>query len=127
MFIENVGQFAAGVRDTAIAAVLASATQVADGRVHTCALTAGGGVKCWGDNGYGQLGDGTTRLAARRWTWWGWRAASPRIAAGEVSHLCADGGRRGQVLGGQRLRPVGRRHDETIASRRWTWSGWRAA
>jgi hypothetical protein len=37
------------------------ATDIAVGGTHACALTTGGGLKCWGANSLGGLGDGTTR------------------------------------------------------------------
>jgi alpha-tubulin suppressor-like RCC1 family protein len=36
------------------------ATAITVGEFHACALVSGGGVECWGDNQYGELGDGVS-------------------------------------------------------------------
>jgi len=48
------------VKDIAGTGTLANVTQIITGFTHTCALSSGGTVECWGYNLYGELGDGTT-------------------------------------------------------------------
>ena len=51
---------AAGLAPTAVHAAGDDVSAISAGGYHACALKSGGTVWCWGDDTYGQLGDGTT-------------------------------------------------------------------
>jgi alpha-tubulin suppressor-like RCC1 family protein len=64
------------------------ATEIAAGFYYTCALMEGGGVKCWGYNTQGQLGDGTNTEHSIPADVYGLTSGVKGITAKE-SHTCA--------------------------------------
>ena len=73
---------------TAITSHFIPFTDISAGQNHTCGITAIGGVKCWGQNTYGKLGDGTTSNKYFPTDVFGLTSGVASISAGQ-SHTCA--------------------------------------
>ena len=71
-----------------VSGLTAGVSAIAAGDYHTCAATITGGVKCWGRNNYGQLGDGTTTQRTTPVNVSGLASNVSSIAAND-GHTCA--------------------------------------
>ena len=109
------------VKNPAGSGSLTGVSQIAAGRLHTCARISDGTVRCWGANANGQLGDGTTTqrllpVIVKNSTNTGSLTGVAVDRAGWHPHVCALDRRHGAVLGIQRQRPARRRDDDAAVA-----------
>jgi alpha-tubulin suppressor-like RCC1 family protein len=73
---------------TAVIGMSSGVASIGLGQAHTCAVTTGGALKCWGSNEYAQVGDGTAtdRLTATQVA--GLTSGSASVSGGQM-HTCA--------------------------------------
>jgi alpha-tubulin suppressor-like RCC1 family protein len=84
------GTFTSFVNTPVTVSGISTATALTAGDLHECALLSGGTVKCWGANGSGQLGNGTTTNSSVPVAVSGISGATSVSAGVMAQHTCVD-------------------------------------